>query len=389
MVRPLVVLAVLLVLASGGAGCAAEEPETAWPEGSAVVGDVEALRRVLGSLAAWEGTPLGRRAGELAARLEGCDVFAAETAGGALRELLPAARCGDPAAWPEGLRALREEGDLAFFLRLPGEARLHGHARIAADGSVALDADLEVEDAAGPAALAWPAETPPGPTRLSAEEALAQARMRPAGGLDLASLVPAGGQGDRLFRLKSDLFAGAVLDGAWEMALYLPPEGRRMPLAVLGLDVSRPGLAVSAMERFVADLEETWSVQATPFAVGPHRGACMLRLNLMPELAPCYVATEGQLVVGWNPGSVRHALAEPPAKGSGALGDEGGLVLHLDLFDEADRRLRHAHAPETTPARIHYAWRRALARVEPARDDLRIRVELPARPSVTVGASDR
>jgi len=392
MARPLAAPVLLLLLLSpGAAGCGGGEPETAWPEGSVVVGDTGALRRVLEGLAGWRGTPLGRRAGELAARLEGCETFAAEAPAAAPAELLPGARCGEPTAWTEGLRALRRDGDLAFFLRLPGEARLAGTARVAADGSVTADARLHVEGDAGSGAtaLAWPAETPPGPPRLASGDALAQARLRPAGGLDLASLVPEGGQGDRLFRLKSELFAGAVLDGAWEMAVYLPPEGRRMPLAALGLDVGRPGLAVAAMERFVADLEATWSVQATPFAVGARRGACMLRLNLMPELAPCYVATGDQLVVGWNPASLRQALAPGTAPGDAGLGKEGGIVLQMERFAEADRRLRHAHAPETPPARIDYAWRRALARIEPAADALRIRLELPARAPVRVSASER
>jgi len=283
--------------------CGGEPAGEAWPPGSVVVGEARPVVAILEGLQGWRGTPLARQASLLAERLEGCEGFVAEAPEGVLAPLIEEVRCRVPsgaaaAELPQGLRRLREEGDVAFLLRPQPGVRIAGRMRAEPDGSLAVEARLGGPEPTGMAALAWAAERPPGPPRLGGQGSLIHARLRPRGGLDLASLVPEGGQGDRLFRLKSELFAGAVLDGAWELAVDLPPEGRGLPLAALGLDVGRPGLAVAAMERFVADLEATWSVQATPFAVGARRGACMLRLNLMPELAPCYVATGAQLVGG-------------------------------------------------------------------------------------------
>jgi len=385
-----------------GALCAAcgpgGEPE-GWPERSLVAGDAGAAREVLERLAGFRGTPLGRAAGELRGRLEGCARVATEGPPGRLGALLEDLRCDAPPGEVEAVvRERLGDGDVVFLLRPEAgasESWVAGTARVAPDGSVDLDVRIGGVEGlrnGAAAALLWPGDEPPGPPRLSARESLVHVRLRPAGGIDLASLVPEGGQGDRMFRLKSELFAGTVLDGAWEAAVHLPPEGRRMPLMALGLDVKSRRLAVSAMERFVEDLERTWSLRRVPFAVGSHEGACLPRLRLMPELAPCYVATEAQLVVGWNPASLRSALAEQRGAGEAAqdgarLGAAGGLLLHLDRFGEADRRLARAYGPEASPVGIDYAWRRLLARVTPGPGGLSLAVRLPAaEPSQRLGA---
>jgi len=360
--------------------CGGEPAGEAWPPGSVVVGEARPVVAILEGLQGWRGTPLARQASLLAERLEGCEGFVAEAPEGVLAPLIEAVRCGVPSGaaadeLPQGLRRLREEGDVAFLLRPQPGVRIAGRMRAEPDGSLAVEARLGGPEPTGMAALAWAAERPPGPPRLGGQGSLIHARLRPRGGLDLASLVPEGGQGDRLFRLKSELFAGTVLAGVWEMAVYLPPEGSMMPLAALGIDVASRRLAVAAMERFVDDVTSTWPVERVPFAAGGHEGACLPRLNLMPELAPCYVATPDQLVVGWNQASVEHALR---AGGEPGLGEDGGLLLHLDRFDEADRRLRRAHAPDTPPARIDYTWKRLLARAEPDGDGLRLEIRMPA-----------
>jgi len=365
----------------GALACGGDPPANeAWPPGSVVIGETRPVVAILEGLQGWRGTPLARRAAALAERLERCEGFVAEAPEGVLAPLVDEVRCRVPSGiaaeeMPPGLRRLREEGDVAFLLRPRPGVRIAGRLRAEPDGSLAVEARLVGPEPTGMAALAWAAERPPGPPRLGGEGSLIHARLRPRGGLDLASLVPEGGQGDRLFRLKSELFAGTALGGAWEMAVYLPPEGRMMPLAALGVDVASRRLAVAAMERFVDDVTSTWPVERVPFAAGGHEGACLPRLNLMPELAPCYVATPDQLVVGWNQASVEHALG---AGGDPGLGEAGGLVLHLDRFDEADRRLRRAHAPDTPPARIDYTWERLLARAAPEGDGLRLEIRMPA-----------
>jgi hypothetical protein len=182
---------------------------------------------------------------------------------------------------------------------------------------------------------------------LSDADALAHLRLRPAGGIDMGALVPEGSQGDRLFRLRSALFASAALDGTWEAAVYVPDEGDPVPPVALALGVRERALAAAAAEHFVAELMQTWPVRRSDFAVGEARGACLLDLRILPAFAPCYVVTQSALVLGYNGDSLRRALAP----GTGALGSSGGLLLDLARLPEADARLARAGgaAPAAEP----------------------------------------
>ena len=118
------------------------------------------------------------------------------------------------------------------------------------------------------------------------------------------------------------------------------------------------------MERFIEDLRKTWPVTRTPFAIGPATGACLLDMNILPGLAPCYLATDRAIVVGWNPASLRLAL-EPQdplnAADAAILGEHGGVWLDLDRLAEADARL--ATAIGDPPSTVVLPWRRL--RIEP------------------------
>jgi hypothetical protein len=65
----------------------------------------------------------------------------------------------------------------------------------------------------------------------------------------------------------------------------------------------------------------------------------------MPGLAPCYVATERALIIGWNPASVRKAL-DVRVDDSPALGAASGAVIRLDRIAAADRLLARAQPVE-------------------------------------------
>jgi hypothetical protein len=164
-----------------------------------------------------------------------------------------------------------------------------------------------------------------------------------------------------LFRLKSELFAGLVLDGVWEVAIYLPEEGDPMPRTALALNFSQRSAAVAAMEDFIGNLRESWPVARTFFRLGEAEGACLLDLAIMPSLAPCYVATERALVVGWNPASLRKALDGRSGERDG-LGDFSGAIIHLDRFANADRILSSALSIKTRPHSTQYPWRRITAK---------------------------
>ena len=109
-------------------------------------------------------------------------------------------------------------------------------------------ADGQGEAVRGAHALLLPGDESPGPDVLSGSQRLFHARARPEGGLDFASLVPEGSQADRMFLLKSELFAGAVLDGTWEAAIYLPEDGEPTPRAALALGFTHRRLRGDLLE---------------------------------------------------------------------------------------------------------------------------------------------
>lgn len=262
-----------------------------------------------------------------------------------------------------------------------------------AAGGHALAVELAAGDGEGGWSLLLPAAEPPGPPRLADTGALLHARVRPDRGLDLASRIDAGGAAAELFRLRNELFLATALEGTWELAVYHPEEGQRIPPAALALDVADRGRAVTAIEAFIAEVRETWAVSRRPATLAGHPGACLDDLNLMPDLAPCYAATPEVLVIGWNAGSVERALALPrdpeaaaPSPLAAAL---SSAVVHLDRLPEADARLARAGASRLggpPPAPLVYPWR--ALRLAGRRDggEYRIAIQLAA-PEPAPGAA--
>jgi len=357
-------LAAALALALGfSSACGEIEASKRWPEGAALVADTNSLERLLAQLARFEQTPLARRAEQLRAALPGCPVVESHAASGELSDLWRALACFSPSSELGALASEKRGRDLAFSLPGAG-AHWIGSLALIERGDVELELRLPNDAARGAFGLALPGAEPAGAAELSASNSLIHARVRPHHGLDLASLVPADSQGDRLFRLKSELFTGVALDGVWEIAVYLPDAGEPMPPTALALDFTRRAAAIAAMEDFIRRLQEQWPVARTDFELGAARGACLLDLAIMPGLAPCYVATERALVVGWNPTSVRRALdaraGDSPSLGeragdSPALGAASAAVIRLDRIAAADRILAGAQPSE--PQRREYPWR--------------------------------
>jgi hypothetical protein len=375
-----------LALACG----AREDASATWPPGALLVARRAPLAQMLDELARLDGTRLGRRSRALAGRLPDCERVEARSAQGDLEALALGAGCApsDPALDP--LHRALEGRDLVFAWPLGDGRQLRGSASLDATGGATLSIFVPEGAVAGARSLLMPDAEPPGPPLLSDAAALLHARLRPAGGIDLAALVPAGSQGDRLFRLKSRLFTGAVLDGTWEIAIYLPAREARMPRSALALGFRHGATARAAAEEFVDEIRRTWPVRRTDFAVGEAIGAGLLDLRVLPELAPCYVATDGALVIGWNPASVRAALgtaspgaataaAEPVGpKTAGALGDGGGLVIDLERVAEADAAFSR-RAATTTSSPLAWPWARVRAETRRVVDGIDVRVRLASR----------
>ena len=355
-------------------------PDADLPPGALLLARTAALQRLLATAAKLDGTPLARRAAALAGRLPDCDWVEARTETSA--QLAGALACGDPSGPLAALHRELGEHDLAFALPIGRPVRMLGSADVAGDGTLAVALLLPSDALAGPAGFLLPGSEPAGPPVLSTRDQIAHARVRSGERLDLASFVPPESQAASLFHLESALFSGLVLDGTWEAALYPPENGRATPRSALALGVREQRAGVAAIEAFIQKIREGWPVHRSEFSVGGASGACLLDLNLLPDLAPCYVASGRALVVGWNPASLQQALGEtsgdaPPLIGAG---EPGALVLDLARVEQADAGLR-ARLPAGAvllPPSV-YPWSRLSLSGERGRDGVRLQLRLGAR----------
>jgi len=351
--------------------CGEIETEERWPAGAALLADTRRLDRLLEQIAQLEGTPLARRAKRLRASLPNCKAVEGRAETGELSGLWTALTCRAEGSDFGALEHARNGWDLAISAPIAGSHWL-GTLSVGAGGDVELELRLPRIAAEGLTSFVLPGREAAGAAELSQAETLIHARVRPQSGFDLASLVPADSQGARLFRLKSELFAGLVLDGVWEIATYPPEEGDSMPRTALALNFSNRSAAIAAMEDFIGNLQDSWPVARTFFRLDEADGACLLDLAIMPGLAPCYVATERALIVGWNPASLRKALDGHKGDPDG-LGNSSGAIIHLDRFADADRILSSALRTETNARPPRYPWKRITAKGVPDPFGFRLR----------------
>jgi len=348
-----------------------------WPDGALLVTERDALVRLLSRLERLENTPVAREAAARARELPNCPTLRAHSPDGEFSDLVAGLACGATEADFTRLERERGDHDLALLLPMSHDARLLATLSIREDGDVDLALRLPDEALQGMLSLLSPSGTSPGPGVLSLDGSLIHARVRARHGLGIADRIAPGGQADRLFRLKSGLFAGAVLDGTWEMAVYVPGHGGGMPPAALALGFRARDAAVTGMESFIEEIEKTWPVHRSPFSVGSSVGACLLDLNLMPELAPCYVALEDALVVSWNPASLRLALAgetrSGPAAGSAA-------VIELARFAEADARLAEHLGTQAIDPTGAIPWSRMSVQGRPEGGFVKLRAHIESSP---------
>lgn len=335
------------------AACARPQPDL--PAGAYLAGDAAALGRALARLEPRSDVPLGRRAAGLRRRIEPCERVYAHSADGSIARLLDALACAPAKAPPDRLRELRGTGDLVLVLPLGQRGRLAGAIRVDERGGVQVDARLEVASVSGPAGLLLPGDVPPGATVLNPDDTLVHARLRSASGLAIADWISDGGQADRMFRLKSELFAGTVLDGTWEVAVYMPETRAQFPPAALAVGFRLRSAAQAAVEAFIAQIRTTWPVQRTSIALPAGEAACLTDLRVLPDLAPCWWLGERALFVAWNQSSLRKALEPGTSAGPDSA---GGLIVRLDRFAEADAALQSAAPGSEVFQALDYAWQR-------------------------------
>jgi hypothetical protein len=364
-------LALALLLPACGE---APAPDASWPEGALLVAEREALVALAERAESLSGTPIAVAARALREALPECALLEAHAPDGNPSALLSSLRCSEPDGALASVDRARGAANLLFAVPTEGSGRAIGRASLTG-GDVAFDLEWTPGEESSALDLLLPGSTAAGPARLGNKERLAHARVRPARGIDLRALIDSDSQANQLFALRAALFTSAILDGAWEAAVYLPPAGSDMPRMVVAFDVRVRSAAAAAAEAFIAELASTWQIESQPFAIGDTtRGSCLGELRILPEFAPCYVTTEESLVVGWNAESLAHALGKIPSRVSE---EPGRIELDLALFAEADALLSRHLAPNERPGMLRWPWQRAVASARKGADGLlRVHLEL-------------
>jgi hypothetical protein len=350
-----------LVAVAALTACSAA-PEEPAPAGAWWVGRGPVVRALLAEASHLEGTPAGVAALQLGAVLPACDLVGARTEPADLALLILETRClddGDPLA----VELRRGGGDVAFALPGVGATRARGSLRLDAD---ALRADLvwPHPEADGVLALLLPARDAAAPARLARADRLAHARVRTRDGIDLAAWLPDASASQRLRAWLVGMLDGVVLDGTWEAAVYPPAQPEGLPGLAAALGVRSPRLATAAVERVLSDAARRWGAERSALHLAAGEGACLSALPRLPELAPCYVATDGALVFGWNRPSLLRALGPPGTLGSGDTASPGRIDVDLAKLLDAQAGERQ---PATRAAPTLPPWGRL--RVETALED--------------------
>lgn len=359
-------------------GCGPDDP--GFPDGTYLAGDAAALAVLLNQVETLAGTPAARVAAMAKERIAPCDWVESRCPPGENCEWLERIECIQrPRSFGGAAQADRgTQWVLSHSLQDGGHLVLRGTTM--EDGAVRVVGEVPRRDDGSPLAPLMPASAPAGPPLLSSADCLLHLKVRPDRGLDFDVLVPPGAKQERFVRLQSELLVAASLEGTWEVAVYTPREGRLFPAAALALEVTNRALAMQAMESFLEEIMHIWPVRRSPFSLGESSGSCLSNLNVMPELAPCYVATQRVLVVGWNAESLTTALGEDgtPAAEEKNLDSPSRLTLYLDRFPEADRRLAQTWNPGWDLPPLAYPWRELVLEGHLEGDVYRLSLELPA-----------
>ena len=263
-----------------------------------------------------EGTPLARRARELAAALPECECGRR-----------PRTRWRRSPSSREGARCLAEGDPLERIRRASGSDLVFALAesRRPSDGIAARRAAIRGRRARARSALARSARRRRAPPARARRRAGRPRSARERGATRLAARAPARGTRPRRARARRQPGRSAV--PAQERALR--ERGARRHLGGGGLSArarrrdardrrSRSASRCAAprwprSSASIADLQQTWPVHRSELRGPAGDGACLPDLNVLPELAPCYVATADALVVGWNADEPRSARSRARA----------------------------------------------------------------------------
>jgi len=253
------------------AGCQSSEADDPLLRERVVSIDADALASFLEQTARLTGTPAAHHARSLLDRSPSCGELWAHVAPPNLEPDrspgfdLSGLDCRDASVEASELAALVRErrGKADGFVSWPvgEEGRVELRLDIDPQGGLEIEGILIPPSEPGLFSLLVPGSEPlPAPV-VTPASTLVHLRMRPASGIRLSNLIPAGSQADRLFALKGRLLEGALLTGTWELAFMPPAPGGEIPLAIGALHHRMTGALEDALDEALAQLEATWPIR--------------------------------------------------------------------------------------------------------------------------------
>ena len=348
-------------------GCDGRDPLAEAPPGAWLVGSAAELDPLLDRLTAWTGTTIAMVTRPVAAKVAACpdQVLIGLPADAEL----PTVSCTIPAEWAPLADAARGHS-AAFLLPESDIGRMSGTLDVSAGGAFTAQGSLPEP----PGGTAWdlllPGEGDPGPDALPREGALVHARVRQARVVDIASMSGPAGREEDVFGLDAQLFAASVLSGTWEFAAWPAAEGGSVPRVALAVGVRNDTIARVTAEQYVGSLSGRWPFVASPQDIAGRSATCLAGLNLLPELTPCWVVDDGNILVAWNAASLGRA-----SEGGTGHAKTSEVVVHLGAFPPADAALTRAFAPpDVPPPADNYPWRDLV--ITARREDDRVHVTL-------------
>lgn len=368
------IVAVVMLLCTPFVGCKQRSGAKDLPQELVLIGKTQEFIAFLNSAKIFEDSPLTGFIADFSDHLGNCEDFEV------VCDSLDACTLEENTGCRGGHRRLKSAyrllGDAEWML----SSNRANRQRITAWGSThsnhryEITAELTVHSDPGLSALFMPAAEAPARAALAEKESLLHFLIRPDRGLSLDSFLTAGSIGNKLFQLKSDLFLATTLEGTWEAAFYSPDLDDLIPPMAVALHFRNRKRAVRAMEDFLGNLMNTWPIRRSPYSLDSWSGACLSNLRVMPNLAPCYVATDRSLIVGWNPASMELALAQPspdqvPATASSAR-------VEFDRVAKTDRILSAAPLADDSRSQSSYSWTTAQITGKRVGDLYQLKLEL-------------
>ncbi|HCP47562.1 MAG TPA: hypothetical protein DIU15_16090 [Deltaproteobacteria bacterium] len=378
-------LAPLVLLALLATSCEAppeSETKPELPPGVSLLVKGLDLQSLLSQLQKFEGSPLAQLAEEARSRTRHCKgKVTGWSASLELSEVMASLQCEEASSHdPKHLDTIRSlQGTSSLILTT--EIKELGHGILTSDigpsGSIhgTLSVPLPEPDSAW--SILIPSPQPPGPPALDSSAALLYGRFRSDGGLRPGAFVQSGSQGDRLMGLRSELFSGLLFDGTWEFAFYPPGPGELLLPWAVAVGVRSRKAAVAGVEGWIEDLAQRWPLTRSLRQGDGVDGVCLRDLNVLPDLAPCYHASETALIFASNDRAL-DLTADPDRAPHRSLdaSTPTGFITRFDRFPPADESLRKSRDAERDSVPTTYPYSRL--EIQPTREARRLVFNLEA-----------